>query len=247
MVKRRTLTSGELEVTNRITEPLNWVDSETLIQVIRDNPSLRGFVYGYVAEQRFAEYIENSLGIKDHTKDDDHAKTKSDRTFLQGDRTFTIQLKSLQTNTIREIAPDTYKATVQNDASDRRKVALPDNSVVETTCYVAGEYDVLAVSIQPFTGGWRFAFKKNKNLQHTNRSKYTDSQKQYLLATTETIVYPLQPESGWTTDLLSLLTDADLGRAFRVTASENETITEIAAEQGPIVIEESNNENSLTS
>lgn len=211
--KSRVLTPAEAEVLERITNPLNWIDPASLIDIIHDNPSLRGFTYGYVAEQQFVAYLERELSVTEHSKDDDHQKTKSDRTFVYNGRSFTVQLKSLQTHSIREVETGTFRATVQNDASDRRKVRLPNGDQIETTCYVRGEYDILAVSIQPFVGKWNFAFKKNKDLQRSSYKRYTDTQREYLLATSEIIFYPLQPDSGWTTDLLNLLDDPDLGRA----------------------------------
>src|SRR5260370_37259444 len=142
--------------------------------------------YGYVAEAAFVKFIEK-LGIKKHFKPDDHKKTKSDRTFDLGGRRYTIQLKSLQTNSIREAEPGRFTAKVQNDASDARKIKLPNGSTIVTTCYEVGEYDVLGVSLQPFVGEWRFAFKKNKDLKRTTSNKYPPKAQKLLLATLEDI------------------------------------------------------------
>ena len=65
------------------------------------------------------------------------------------------------------------------------------------------------VSLQPFAGEWRFAFKKNKDLKRTTSKKYTPYAQKFLLATLEDISFPLSPD--WTEDLLSLLRDPDLG------------------------------------
>lgn len=185
------------------------METASLIQVMTDNPSLRGMTYGYVAEHAFSLYLDN-LGIREHFKEDDHKKTKSDRTFVHRDRRFTIQLKSLQTNTIQETSPGQFKAKVQNDASDRRKIKLPNGKIVETTCYQVSEYDILGVSLQPFTGDWEFAFKTNKNLKRSTSDKYSKSIRKYLLATIEDILFPLSQD--WTSDLLSLLDDTELGK-----------------------------------
>ncbi len=90
-----------------------------------------------------------------------------------------------------------------------------------TTCYVAGEYDILAVSLQPFTGDWQFAFKRNIDLTMSPSPKYTLEQRKYLLATSETITFPLA--SGWTSDLFSLLT-GDLGEAHIVERTNDEEL-----------------------
>ena len=110
-----------LQILANITDPHNWVDPEELVQIISQNPSLRGITYGYVAEVQFARSLEEGpLQIREHHKDDDHKKTKSDRTFVYNGRKYTVQLKSLQTGSIQEVEPGRFKATIQNDASDRR-------------------------------------------------------------------------------------------------------------------------------
>jgi hypothetical protein len=198
-----------------ITEPNRWVNPEHLLEVMRDNPSLRGFTYGYVAENEFVHWLKDrEIEAHQHYKPDDHKKTKSDRTLTYKGKAHTIQLKSMQTNSIRDAkeadrkAGIKFTATVQNDASDSRDVLLPNGHTVHTTCYKAGEYDVLCVSIQPFVGRWDFAFKRNGDLRRTTDPRYAGDDRQYLLATTERITWPLS--DGWTTELFSLLGDVEI-------------------------------------
>ncbi len=143
------------------------------------------------------------------SKDDDHEKTKSDRTVVYKGRPISIQVKSIQTNSIK-LANGVFTASVQNDASDRRKVKLPGGSAVETTCYVVGEYDILAVSLHPFTGEWRYAFKENSKLKRTTSKKYTPRQQRHLLATLETISFPL--DTSWTEDFDAILEAVSKGK-----------------------------------
>jgi hypothetical protein len=147
-------------------------------------------------------FLKSRKSIESFSKDDDHEKTKSDRTVIFKGKRVTIQVKSIQTNSI-ELEGGVFTAKVQNDASDRRKVKLPGGSKVETTCYVVGEYDILAVSLHPFTGEWRYAFKENSELKRTTSKKYTPKQQRHLLATLETISYPLDP--SWTEDFDAIL------------------------------------------
>jgi len=83
---------------------------------------------------------------------------------------------------------------------------------VDVTNYVKGEYDVLAVSLQPFTGEWRFAYKKNRNLKQSTHKKYPPNVQKYLLATSENISWPLTPD--WTEDFFGVIRDPALGRAL---------------------------------
>ncbi len=200
-------------VRDNICDPHHWIENEVLMQLLKENPSLRGMTYGYVAEAAFVTFVEK-LGIKEHFKPGDHKKTKSDRTLNLGGRQYAIQLKSVQTNSIREVKPGHFTAKVQNDASDARRIKLPNGSTVITTCYLVGEYDVLGVSLQPFAGEWRFAFKKNKDLKRTTSKKYRPAAQKALLATLEDISFPLT--NDWTEDLLGLIKkDLKLGRPVK--------------------------------
>jgi len=141
------------EVLTNIKDPRRWASEEVLLQVLREVPSVRGIVYGNVAEVEFANWlVRNGIPVDDQLRDDDHLKTKSDRTILRGSRKYTIQLKSMQTNSIKEIEDGRFQADIQVDASDRRTVTLPNGHMVNTTCYVAGEFDILGVPLHPFLG-----------------------------------------------------------------------------------------------
>ncbi len=118
------------QVLDNIRDPHKWTDAETVFRVIRDNPSLRGFVYGYVSEMEFERnYLKSRKSIEGFSKDDDHRKTKSDRTVIYKGRPISIQVKSIQTNSIK-LVDGAFTANVQNDASDRRRVKLPNGKTV---------------------------------------------------------------------------------------------------------------------
>lgn len=210
-----------VDVKRNITELSRWIDPTDLMHVIEANPSLRGFAYGYVSERELTKHVVKLLGLSedDYTKDDDHSKTKADLAFSYRSRRYTIQVKSIQTESLRQVSEGVISATVQNDASDRRKVTLPNGDILDTTCYIVGEYDILAVSLQPFTGKWEFVYKKNKDLGRSRYRNYTAAQREHLLATSEKLYYPLRSQEGWTTDLFSILEDRDLGKATTLESS----------------------------
>lgn len=165
---------------------------------------------GYYSETKFERYVLRKLaGATAISKDDDHKKSKSDRRFRFKGREYTVQVKSVQTHSLKD-RESRVVAVVQNDASDSRKVRLPTGRTITTTCYQVGEYDILAVPLYPFTGDWKdFAYIRNTDLHRSRYRKYTEEERACLLATTEPISWPLDPP--WTTDLLSLL-DAKVGR-----------------------------------
>ena len=197
-----------------IKDPHRWTDPEIVLQVLEETPSVRGMVYGNLAEVQLARWLEaHGVPLSDQVRDDDHAKTKSDRTILFEGRRYTIQVKSMQTNSIKEDGSGGFKAGIQCDGSDRRRVKLPNGHEVETTNYVAGEFMVLATPLHAFTGEWDFAFRLNSTLDCTTSSRYELEDRQYLLKTMVSIAWPL--DAMWTMDLFALLRTApDLGEVI---------------------------------
>ena len=164
-----------------------------LTELLAQNPSLRGMLFGYVAEFKLEELWLQPPKITACFKADDHdRKKKGDRVIVYRDEQFIIEAKSLQTNTI-DYKDGQWIAKSQVDASDRRQITLPNGTTLSTTCLVVGEFDVLAVNTYPFEEEWRFVFAKNKDLPRTSWRGYTPEQSKYLLATTVKITWPPVP------------------------------------------------------
>lgn len=199
------------EARDRVLTIIDSVPPEDLVMSIKRAPSLRGMILGYIAEEMFEKYVPNKykfIASDDIEKHDDHDRNfnKSDRTIKSSGRLYRIQLKSIQTNSIkRNLDTGLLQADVQNDASDARKVILPNGSSIVTTCYARGDYDILAVPLFPFNGEWIYAYKRNIDCRSTTSKKYNSEDSQYLLSTTEIITWPLSNE--WTTNLEELLTN----------------------------------------
>jgi hypothetical protein len=226
------------EVLRNIKDPHRWTDPEILLQVLEETPSVRGMVYGNLAEVQFALWLDTyGVPLNDQVRDDDHAKTKSDRTIPYDGRWFTIQVKSMQTNSIREVAPGRFKAGIQCDGSDRRDVTLPNGHTINTTNYVAGEFMVLATPLHAFTGEWDFAFRLNSSLPRTTYHKYAPKDRQYILKTMVGITWPLGDE--WTTDLFGLLDDApDLGETIEEGDEKRAAVVRPPGRKGRITIDD---------
>lgn len=175
------------------------VSREDLNQLIEENPSLRGMLLGYVAEFKLKQLFESIPEITKSFKHDDHNRIeKYDRSIVYKGQEFRIEVKSLQTNSIRYVQPTSrelggyYLGKAQVDASDRRNVTFPDGVTLSTTCLLVGDFDLLAVNLFGFENEWRFAFAKNSELPRSKYAKYTPYQHQYLLASSVTITWPLQ-------------------------------------------------------
>ncbi len=196
---------------DRVMTMIDAIPPEDLVASIKRAPSLRGMILGYIAEEMFEKHLPERyhMILSEHIEaHDDHDRkvNKSDRTVTYGGRRYGIQLKSLQTASIcMNIAGGYLQAVIQNDASDRRDVRLADGSIITTTCYVRGEYDILAAPLFPFTGTWDFAYKRNEDCRASSSNKYTAFQASQLLATTENITWPLTDD--WHTNLIDLLDD----------------------------------------
>ena len=84
------------------------VDLTFLTQVVQANPSLRGIVLGYLAERKLWELLATDPRLTGLRKDDDHDREgKGDLVVTYQGFEFRIEVKSLQTNSIRMFEPVT--------------------------------------------------------------------------------------------------------------------------------------------
>ena len=195
-----------VEARARVVTIIDSIPPEDLVHAIKRAPSLRGMMLGYIAEEMFLKHLHSNKDVGDLRQHDDHDRSvnKADVDFLLGGRRVSVQLKSIQTNSISYRSDlSALHANVQNDGSDKREVLLEGGESVLTTNYRVGDYDILAVPLFPFTGEWNFAYKLNRDCRRTTSSKYTPNQQRQLLATTEEITFPLTDH--WSTDLLSVV------------------------------------------
>lgn len=172
-----------------------WDLSEAeLTDLIEQNPSLRGILLGYIAEKKFHDGFLNHPDITDKQKDDDHdRKKKGDRRIIYKGQTFLIEVKSLQTNMVKDLGDKRWLGKAQVDASDSRDITFPDGSKLKTTCLRRGEFDLLAVNCFAFGEKWQFAFVLNSELPANTYKKYSEYQRSHLLPSLISIEWPLQP------------------------------------------------------
>ncbi|HCT9943492.1 TPA: hypothetical protein OUD64_004452 [Enterobacter kobei] len=170
------------------------INENKLTEIINNNPSLRGMVLGYIAEDKFHELFLEDERVKEVSKDDDHdRKKKGDRTFVYKSKRFTVEVKSLQTAMCKKNEDGTFFGKAQVDGSDRRVVKFPDGSELNTTLLLKGEFDILAVNCFAFGEGWKFVFAKNADLPSSTFKKYSEEQRKQLIASLITVTWPPQP------------------------------------------------------
>lgn len=166
---------------------------QELSEIVSENPSLRGIMFGYVAEYKARKIWFSRPDIVNLHKPGDHDRTrKGDFIFTYMGQTISVEVKSLQTATVTK-ADETYKGRFQCDASDRRTIRLPNGKNVTTTCLLIDEFDLLAVNLFQFENKWRFAFARNKDLPRSRFKGYSKAQRKYLLATLMDVTWPVQP------------------------------------------------------
>ena len=143
------------------------ITAEELTKIVEENPSLRGFMFGYVSEYKARTYFDGHENIEKLMKYDDHDRSsKGDISFIYKGKEFKIEAKSLQTNSVIKTGDSSWTGKFQCDASDRREILLPNGHTVNTTCLAVGEFDIVAVSLYAFGDEWKFAFAK-KVICHT--------------------------------------------------------------------------------
>lgn len=170
------------------------ITERELTELVDQNPSLRGILLGYVAEKKFHDNYLSHPDITEKGKDDDHdRKKKGDRRIVYKGHTFLIEVKSLQTNSVKNLGGDSWVGKAQVDASDRRLVTFPNKTKLNTTCLLRGEFDLLAVNCFAFGEQWRFAFALNSELPENTYSKYTAYQRKHLLPSLIIVEWALQP------------------------------------------------------
>ena len=179
---------------NRGTILDRWnISIEELTDLVDENPSLRGIMLGYAAEHKFREFVQDHPHISGTKKYDDHdRKRKSDRVITYKGEDFSIEVKSLQTNSVQKIAGG-WKGRAQVDGSDRRVIDFPDGSQLNTTLLLRGHFDILAVNCFAFENKWRFVFALNRNLPISTWRKYTEAQRLQLIASLVPVTWPPEP------------------------------------------------------
>ncbi len=163
---------------------------EELTQIVDHNPSLRGFMIGYVGEFQLRKIWFSDERTSDVRKPDDRdRRKKNDLAIRYKGREVTIEVKSLQTLSIRRLEDSGYTGNFQCDASDSRTIALPNGDKIKTTCLLVGEFDIVAVNLFAFRGHWDFAFALNRDLPRSTFSGYTPAQRKHLLATSVQVTW----------------------------------------------------------
>ena len=182
----------------------SWnITAEELSEIVGENPSMRGLMFGFVAEYKLKKEWLQRPGITNLFRPRSHdRKQKCDFTFDYHETNVKVEVKCLDTPKVR-LKNELYEGTFQCNASDTTEVVLPNGRKVTTNCLVVDGFDILAVCLFAFGNTWRFAFARNRDLPRTTWHGYTPVQQKYLLKSAMKISWPLQ--APYTADLFGLL------------------------------------------
>jgi len=169
------------------------ITAEEFSEIVAENPSMRGLMFGFVAEYKLKKQWLLRPEITNLERPRSHDRTqKCDFRFDYRGTSVKLEVKSLDTPKVR-LEGGVYRGTFQCNASDTTEVTLPNGKKVTTNCLAVGGFDVLAVCLFAFGGTWRFAFALNDELPRTSWHGYTPAQQRYLLKSAMRISWPLEP------------------------------------------------------
>lgn len=138
------------------------IPAEMMIEMLRKNSSLRGYLQGYAAEEYLMKKLRSMDGIDEVSKIPDRDKQKGDISLSYQGRPLTIEIKSLKSGSSREdFLEGGFSATVLVKRTDR---AQDEGDQVGTTHLTPGEFDILAISTYGITGRWEYYYIANKYL-----------------------------------------------------------------------------------
>jgi hypothetical protein len=204
-VEQDTAISPNLKVILTKNSLSRWSTSEEeVVFAMEQNPSLRGMVLGYVAELKLKDIFSKNSEVSSLCKYDDHDRNiKCDWIIVYKNHRFLVEVKSVQTNSVKKDGVSAFTGSVQVDASDKRMVSFDDGSALHTTLLLRNQFDILAVNCFPFTGKWDFMFCLNKNLPTSKNKNYSLYHQNNLIASSIKVSYP--PLNPFTDDIFSLM------------------------------------------
>lgn len=158
--------------TNNKMSMLSDFSEEEIETVIDENPSLRGYLQGYLAEVAFKKQLLQLEHVTEVTKIPDQAKDKGDFKVIYKGEPLTIEIKSLLTKSIKaDTIHDTWQGVVGIKNGDKREIDVEGFGTVRTMSLVRGEFDILAISCYAVSGKWDFVYMENEYIPPKDYTK----------------------------------------------------------------------------
>ena len=146
---------------------------------------------GLLGRHKLQHSVFSDPRIDKLTRHDGHDRSRpGDFSMEFQGETVTVEVTSLQPRFVR-FDSGVFTGRCQVDTRDRRMVKLPDGSKLQTSCFLAGAFDILAVNLFEFGDRWRFGFIRSRDLPRSRYTAYKPSQRKHLLATRVAVSWPL--------------------------------------------------------
>lgn len=134
-------------------------------QLADENPNLRGYIQGYLAESRLAQQLSLIEGVSRVVKIPDTDDLRGDLLVTYRDVDLTIECKSLASGILRQDAlNDSWEASVLCKSTDRRTTHVRGQASIQSVNLNKGEFDILSICTFPVTGRWEPLFILNRYL-----------------------------------------------------------------------------------
>ena len=178
-----------------------------------------------LAQHKLQRTVFADPRIRKLTRRDSHARSRAGDFSLefQGE-TVTVAVKSLQPGSVRA-NNGRFTGRCQVDARNRRMVKLPGSTELQTACFLAGEFDILAVNLFEFGHRWRFGFIRNHDLPGPAATPTTQP-------SASTCWQPAYPSHGRSTHLSTINHSTSWPRSYGTGAVEEPMTTTTQAPTG---------------
>lgn len=144
---------------------LSEFTEEEIDSVIYDNPNLRGYLQGYLAEVALKKQLMLLEDVTNVEKIPDRAVERGDLRVVYKGVPLTIEVKSIKTDSVKQdTLHDTWQGTVSCKSSDKRSIEVQGVGTVQSSSLIKGGFDILAISCYAVSGKWDFVFIDNEYL-----------------------------------------------------------------------------------
>src|SRR5579859_3234707 len=114
---------------------------EDIQEMIDENPSLRGYLQGYLAERALKRQLLQVPGVTSVRKIPDQAETKGDFEIIYRGVSITIESKSVATNSIKDdVLTQTWQGTVPIKNTDKREIEIEGLGTISTSKLRRGQF-----------------------------------------------------------------------------------------------------------
>ena len=140
---------------------LSSFDKSELQELIDENPYLRGYIQGYLAERVLASEFRLLGAVSSVEKIPDVSKDKGDLLVMYRGKPLTVECKSAVTGSLRDdLVYDCSEFSVLCKNTDKREVVTPSGTK-QSVSLPKGTFDLLAICLYPITYDWKFVFIPN--------------------------------------------------------------------------------------